>query len=492
MKKYNLELVVFICGMVVMILEIDGSRILAPYLGTSLFVWTSLIGILLGSLSLGYWLGGKIADKNPSFKKLSVIILLSGILISLIAIIKDPILQLIEATFQDIRLGSIIGSVILFTPSSIFLGMVSPYALRLKLDDIDHSGRTAGNLYALSTIGSILGTFLAGFILLTYFGNTKLLIILAITLVIASLITIGGKAKNHLLLIGLFFLQLFAAHLDENRLSQAGIVNVDTDYNHVQIYKTSDYQTKKPILLLDLGRADHSAIFLSSDDLVFEYTKYYRLAELFKPAAKSALAIGGGAYSYPKDFLKNFPNATLDVVELDPGLTALAKEYFHLKDSPNLNIFHEDGRTFLNKNTKKYDLFFGDAFRSFYSIPYQLTTIEAVQKISDSLSDDGIALINVISSIEGEKGKFFRAEYATYKKVFPQVYTFPVNYPDKPAETQNIILIAFKSTKTPSFSTYNLEFDSYLNHLYKKDIPADTPILTDDFAPVDQYIMDLL
>src|SRR3989338_163916 len=172
MKQYKLELIVFLSGAVIMILELTGSRVLAPYLGNSTFVWTSLIGVILGRLSIGYWLGGKVADQKASYENFSLILMIAGVLIGLTTIGKEIILQFIQNSTQSIRIGSLIASIIIFAPASIFLGMVSPYAIRLKIKSIEKSGRTVGNLYALSTIGSIVGTFLAGFWLIAYFGHT--------------------------------------------------------------------------------------------------------------------------------------------------------------------------------------------------------------------------------------------------------------------------------------------------------------------------------
>ncbi len=490
MKKYNLELIVFICGAVIMILEIAGSRIMAPHLGTSLFVWTSLIGVILGSLSIGYWFGGSLADKKANFKIFSLIIFFSAISVILIALSKEFILTLITAKITDIRLGSIIASVILFAPPGILMGMISPYAVKLKLENLQNSGRTIGNLYAISTIGSIVGTFLAGFFLLTYFGNTKLLIILSATLMLTSTLAYNKNLIFKLTITALILSYCFNINYQEQKLAKAGTIELETAYSHVKIF--NGYSNNRPVKVLSLGQKDNSAIYLDSDDLVFRINRFYRLAKHFLPDAKSALMIGAGAYSYPKDFLKNFPQAEMDTVEIDPKLTELAKKYFNLKEDPRLHIYHEDGRTFLNKNVKQYDIIFGDAFKSFYSIPYQLTTLEAVKKMYDSLNDNGIILINVISSIDGKNSKFFKAEYKTYKAVFPQVYVFTVQQPDDEASRQNLLLLALKSTEKPNMESTDQELNSYLRLLYKKQIKEDYPILTDDFAPVDQYIMELL
>ena len=206
------------------------------------------------------------------------------------------------------------------------------------------------------------------------------------------------------------------------------------------------------------------------------------------PEFKKSLLLGGAAYSFPKDYLKKYPDALLDVVEIDPKLTELAKKYFKLEENPRMRIFHEDGRVFLNSTEEKYDVIFGDAFQSLYSIPYQLTTKEAVQKKYDILNDGGVVILNIISSIEGEKGKFLRAEYETYKSVFPQAYLFPVRNAENGDELQNIILVAIKSDVKPSFESDNRELNGYLKNHWQKDIEKDVPILKDEFAPVDYYI----
>jgi len=239
---------------------------------------------------------------------------------------------------------------------------------------------------------------------------------------------------------------------------------------------------------MGINNENHSSMFLDSDELVSEYTKYYHLAKHFNPNFKKTLMLGGAGYSYPKDFLHKYPGATIDVVEIDPKVTELAKKYFRLEESPRLTIYHEDGRVFLNKTQEKYDVIFGDAFSSHYSLPYQLTTKEAVQKKYNILNDDGMVILNLISAIEGEKGKFLRAEYATYKSLFPQVYLFPVTYSLYGNIVQNIILVALKSEKEQTLHDSDPKLDEYLLHLWKKTVDADMPILTDDFAPVDYYI----
>jgi spermidine synthase len=276
--------------------------------------------------------------------------------------------------------------------------------------------------------------------------------------------------------------------LSEEIKKQQGVVDVDTQYQRIQIVDVLEFLTKEPVRYLKTDPyGSQSAMFLDDHDLVLKYQKFYRLSRHFRPDLKYSLMIGGGAFSYPKDYLKMFPEAKIDVVEIDPELTLLARRYFNLKDDTRMLIFSEDGRTFLNKTKNKYDAILIDAFKSYF-VPYQLTTKEAVEKIYDSLDEKGIVLLNIISSVNGEKGKFLRAEYATYKKFFPQVYLFLVKNKEAGDRAQNIMLVALKSEEKPVFENNDAELQEYLSCLWIKEIKNDTPILTDDFAPVDNYL----
>lgn len=492
-NKYILGISVFVCGAVVMIFELVGSRVLGPYFGTSIFVWTSLIGVILGSLSLGYYFGGKIADKKPNIKALSLIIFLSAIFVYLTFLFKDLLLISLQTNLPGIKISTIIASLALFMPASFLLGMVSPYAAKLKLSSLETSGSAIGNLYAISTAGSIVGTFLSGFYLIPHFGTNVLLIILSIILALVSLfLSVKTIIKTRLFVPIILIIIIISLYIIPSGLNyvykRVGFLDIDTAYNRIWIYDSVDSTTGKRVKVMGINNENHSAIFLDSNELVNEYTKYYHLAKHFNPNFETTLMFGGGGYSYPKDFLLKYPKAIINVVEIDPAVTRLAKEYFNLREDPRLIIHHMDGRVYLNRTQKKYDVIFGDAFSSRYSLPYQLTTQETVQKKFDILNEDGAIILNIISAIEGDKGKFLRAEYATYKSIFPQVYLFPVRDPENGSEVQNIILVALKSNKKQSFSNTNQELNGYLQHLWKKEINLDVPILTDDFAPVDYYI----
>ncbi len=476
-KKYTLELIVFLSGAVVMVLEIVGVRLVAPYFGTSLPIWTTIIGIVLASLSIGYYYGGTLADKGATYQKLSFIMAGAGALIGFTMLLQNTVFAFISGFEFSLITRATLAILVLFAPAAVLLGIVSPYAVRLRIDSVSTSGATVGRLSALSALGSIVGTMLAGLVLLGLWGSRDILLMLALLQLALSLLV---YRQRRLVLIVIMLAVVFILGRSYGQLDV--VADIDTAYNRVWVVD------KGNIRVLSVGGVSESAIYLSGNpELVFGYTRLYQLVEHFMPGVKRALMLGGAGYTYPRDFLRKNPQATIDVVEIDPGMTQIARDYFRLKDDPRLRVIHEDGRIFLNESSETYDVFFGDAFGSYYSIPFQLTTREAVQKIYERLSDDGVAFVNLIGSIGGETGKFIRAEYHTYKERFPHVYLFPVIIADADA-VQNIMLIAFKNETEPSLVSMVPEFETMLGRRWTQEIARDVPILTDDFAPVDQYI----
>jgi len=494
--KHLTEIIAFTSGAVVMILELDGSRIIAPYLGTSTIVWTGLIGVILGSLSLGYWWGGKIADKSANFGTLGKILATAALLVLSVSFLKN-ILTLALLTPRNLITSTIIGTIILFAPATFFLGIVTPYLARLKMKTVETSGETVGSLYAISTLGSIVGTFLGGFVLISYFGSTKIIMILS-----AALFLLAAAAFNHspkpkdrklaLLMLILGFLVMFIKPVGS--FAEKIVLDADTHYSRVWIKDSEDPSTGRPTRLLTNSiYGTQSGMFLDNpDELLFQYTKLFDLAAKINPNLKTTLMIGAGAYSYPKHFVKTFPDATLDVVEIDPKLTDLAKKYFGLKDNPRVAIFHEDGRIFLNQNKKTYDAIFNDAFLSYLNIPFQLTTEEAIRKMSDSLNNNGVVMTNLIASVSGPSAAFLEAEYATYKQVFPTVHIIKVT--DRPdTVSQNIMLVAMKSVDKPSIlSILKTNFGIPEKNILSPKIKPGAEILADDFAPIEKYMALML
>ncbi len=490
-RTYILEITVFVCGALVMIFEIIGSRVVSPFIGTSTYVWTSLIGVILGSLSLGYWLGGRIADRRPDARVLGSVIFLAGGLISATVLIKEVFLSSIAEASIGLELKAVIASLVLFGPASVCLGIVTPFAVRLKMTSLDKTGRTVGRLYALSTVGSIVGTFAAGFLMIPFVGSVRTLYIIAgLLMALAFLVApLAFSARNIaagvLLLLGITASETFTHFLRVN----SGVYDVDTAYSRVQVLTSRDRVTGKPIRAIATDPYFvQSAAFLDSDELVLEYSKFYHLIRHFRPGHENTLIIGGAGYSYPKEYLRTYPQARLDVVEIDPQMTEIARRFFGLKDDPRMTIFHEDARMYINRaEAGQYDAVLMDAFGSLFSVPHHLTTIEAVRELSRILKDDGVVIFNLGSAITGPSSSFLQAELRTYKEVFPQVYLFKVR-PDYTEERlQNIMIVALKNPAPPALTSEDPQIAGLLAHRYAADVPLTRNILTDDLAPVEYY-----
>jgi spermidine synthase len=480
-----------VCGALVMIYEIIGSRILAPYIGSSTYVWTSLIGVILAALSLGYWLGGKTADRKPDLKVLASVIFLAGGAVGVTILSKDIFLTFLSQSPFVLEVKSLIAALFLFAPASVLLGFVTPYAVKLKMSSLEDSGKTVGRLYALSTFGSILGTFLAGFFLIPFVGSTKTLYIIGVSLFAISLMLAPfALTRTNLTSLILFIFGIFASEAHAYFLYKFNdLRDIDTEYSRVQIFKMTDEETGRPLRAMTFDpQTLQSKMYLDGDELATAYLKYYHLVRHFKPDFQKTLMIGGAGYSFPKDYLRKYPDKEIEVVEIDPQMTEIAKKYFDLQENPRLKITHEDGRTFINRaETAKYDAVFIDAFTSLFQVPFQLTTIEAVSQINRILKDDGIVIFNIGGAIKGNSSRFLQAELATYKQIFPQVHLFKVKPEMKDEEVQNLIIIVLKNKNEANFANTDIEIGKLLRNCYSQIHNQQIPILTDELAPVEIY-----
>ena len=487
MRRCVCGLAVFVCGAAVMVIELAGARVLAPFAGTSLYVWTSLVGVVLAGLSVGYWWGGMLADRRPDARLLSLLLFMAAASVGITAVAKDRVLILLQSRVDGPGALALCASLALFAPANMVLGMVSPLAARLTIRDTQSAGTTVGTLYALSALGSITGTFLAGFVLIPFFGCARLLLLTSAALGALSLAIAGGRRACARVAVLLALLAVGRAVPGGGRAG--AVLDVDTPYNRVWVYRDSHEETGRPILSLSTDPyGQESAIYLDGNDLVFDYMKFFRLIERFAPGFRSALMIGGGAYAYPGEFLRRYPDARIDVVEIDPMLTDISRNYFNLRDDPRLAVVHEDGRTFLNRGGAGYDVIIVDAFRDANCLPFHLATVEAVRRMRARLTAGGAVLVNIIGAIEGADGRFTRAEYATYAEVFPRVLLFPVDDPGDGRAAQNIILAALDSPRDPAAGGSDEEMDRFLRHLWTGGVTADVPVLTDDRSPVEYYL----
>ncbi len=484
-KKYFVEIAVFWCGFCVMVIEILGSRIFAPYFGTTVVVWTLLIGVVLASLSLGYVYGGKLADKNPSALQFSRILLLAALGIVFVWFWDKFILPKYTFIYQLGTLGMFLSAVFMFGPVSFVFAMVSPYAIKIKSLEEKFSATIAGRLYALSTVGSIAGTFIAGFILIPKFGINEILLGLFFVTVVLSLAARPIKELFKGVLFGLLIaLSLFFA--EKTFALRCRCIEINTLYNRYKVVNFPDWITGRQVVALQSDVSTfQGAVFTDNDnDLVFDYLKYYRLAEVFNTNIKKGLMIGGGVYAFPKDFVRRLPDSTIDVVDIDPEIISIAKEYFNYKDDIRINPIVADGRIYLNNNKNKYDVIYLDAFNS-KVMPFQLTTVETVENIYRGLSDDGVVFVNILTAISGYKSRILATQVKNYERVFGKVYLYKVSSsPDNFA--QNIILVASKNKDKKPISK-DLELLGYLKNEIKPDYP-NTVAITDNYAPTDYFV----
>ncbi len=517
-------LIAFICGAVLMSLEIVGSRILAPHFGNTIYVWGSLIGIFIGSLALGYYLGGKLADAYPKKFPLALLIAITGIYLIALPLFAPQICLWLELRLLEISMRGavLLASMLLFAFPSILLGSVTPYLVRLVAHDIEHIGRVAGLLYAVSTFGSLFGTLFTAFWLIPELGIILIVRLLGISLFISVLVLSlkakqvvslrGAKRRSNPVLYLLFISIAIAAplfflnpNLALNLKPDEKLIQVQDSIYHRIAVIDNDYGVR----LMRFDKGLQSAIYLNQPGFptALTYTEYFWLPFLWKPEAKKVAFMGGGAGVLPRMFAQYLPEVKVDVVEIDPLVIKAAQDYFYFKPNQDqLAVFNMDARQFLKSKqaADAYDIIILDAYGLAAQIPFHLTTLEYFQELKNRLSPDGSILINVFSAGKGERGKIFQHIYKTIAQVFNQVYVFPLKL--KTNKSQNYIIIAnnYKQRLTTAelqqrarkvqailqVPVRNLAL--YASHnLSVFDLQAlkepRTKVLTDDWAPIDTW-----
>jgi spermidine synthase len=521
-----LALVMFLNGLAIMVLEMVGARLLAPELGSSTVVWTSLIGVILASLSAGYWFGGKLADafraqgENPAKGRrpdrassvLAGILLAASCSVLLTALVHGAVLRQLGHASLSLHSAAVCAAVLLFALPGVLCGMVSPYAIRLAITSSATSGAVIGRLNAISTVGSIAGAFLGGFVLISWFGSREITLAVAACLLLASALVRLRPVPPRIFLALLLAALGTNDHLARLRAAEEGAAfTAETPYSSIRILTQPYLGRPARLLLTDPGSCQSGCYLDQPDELIFEYTRFYALGPYLQPGASRILMLGGGGYSIPKWLLAEksalaSPGFSLDVVELDPGMTKAAQRYFFLpREDPRLRIFHEDARRFLNRAAQAaegeknpdgaYQLIFADVFNSFYTVPFHVGTREAAQKIHSLLTDDGILIMNVIASLEGDSGRLFRSIHRAFAAVFPDIRVFAVQSPYHGGEVQNIILLAFKTPRSlpeRNDPTVPASIASLLRKEWQRPIALDCPALSDNYAPVERYALSLI
>lgn len=483
MKKYKLEIIVFLGGAIGMGLELIAARVLSPYVGSSNVVWTSIIGIILVSMSLGYWIGGKSADKDANINQLANILLYAALATSTIPLLETCVVKIIAGIIPNLIIAAILCAIIAFSIPSFILAMISPYAVKIKSKEETEIGSLSGKISSLSTIGSIVGTFLMGFVLIPNIGVSNINISVTIILFIMSIIARENKDKKIIYInIVAICIMMILIVLGKSifKINNPNII-LDTDSQYSRIWVKQIQTEKVTYRTLQVDRGLESYIDTETGEMGAKYLRYYDLFECFNKDAKSTLLIGGAAYTYPIHYLQKYNDKTIDVVEIDDKMTQIAVEQFGLNiNDRRLKTYSQDGRSYLNYSKNKYDTILIDAFKG-TNAPFELTTYEALTNAKSMLNENGVVITNIISALEGDNAKFIQYEYATYKAVFDDVRIFRVADMDV-NDIQNLILVGIKGDLKMD-SSKSEEYSQYLN-MQISDFKTDKTIVTDDFAPI--------
>jgi spermidine synthase len=502
--KYFLSGLVFVGGMTSLALEMCASRLLGAYFGTSLYIWGCIIGLILLYLTVGYFLGGRLADRYPHAQALYAITAIAALSILIIPFVCRGILSwsitAMEQISVSVFLSSLIGTMLLFAIPVTLLGLVSPYAIRLLARDIKSSGRISGSLYAISTVGSILGAFLPVLWLIPTYGVLRTLLIFAVLLLLMSFIGLLPRLRfpiaapstvlTLVVIVGVLIVPLGSLKQIPNLIYEK-----ESLYNYIQVTQNKDGTRE---LILNEGQAIHSIYYPDPNKILTGwYWDYFLAAPYFnknyQPSQfKSAAIIGLAAGTIAHQITQVYGPVSIDGVELDPAIVDVGRKYFGMNES-NLHVYEQDGRPFMDTTRHTYDLVAIDAFQQPY-IPFQLTTREFFEQIRAHMSPTGVLTLNTGHTQTDHR--LVQAFINTLSTVFPSVYVFNV-----PGTINTEIMATRQPTSLEDFRANLSRFGSNttMGQVASEVLPvADVGhsdggmVFTDDKAPVEQITDQLL
>lgn len=460
-----LEVVAFSTGFALMAYELAASRILAPSIGSSTYIWTSIIGVIIAALSLGYYMGGKLADARHTATDVAVLCIAAAALATSTLLFYEGTLEMITEQFNDPRLQGVMAALLLFAPASFVLGMISPYLVKLKVRSLETSGQSVASLSTLNSLGGITGTFMTGFILFGYVGSIDTLRVIVVLLLATSwLIAPRQRIVKRLIasVAILIFLLPFPA-------GGSSITAIDTANAHYEVIRGT-YQNRPAIGLATGPGGLQSAVYADgSDDLVFWYTQEIARITLARQPS-NILVLGGGAFTLPQYLAHALPNSRIDAVEIDPQLKWIAEDYFNYRSPDNVELIFEDARTYVTRAQKIYDVVIVDVYGD-TEMPFSLTTQEYTKALTRLVEDDGVVLVNAIGGLSGgacQDG--LAALHASYRSVFPYAL-YSIEIGEKTYRANHILAYGKQPLEMPGM--YPLEISSGMS-------------LTDNYAPTER------
>jgi predicted membrane-bound spermidine synthase len=456
---------VFCTGAAVLIFEVAAVRLFAPYFGSSLYVLSSVLTVILLALSVGYFFGGRLADRLPTYVPLYLIIMSAGVIMLLLLNIAQYVLPATQGALS-LMTGPLLMAMLLFFVPALFLGMDSPYIIKLLAKDAssDCSGAIVGSAFFWSTIGSIVGSLAAGFVLIPSVGllNTIGLVSLGLIIVGAGMLcflTLRTQPKErkitrqNLIIIIIAFITLGSFlyyNSQQTDLSDPAITTLyqtDGFYSNIHVYEQVFNVPNHSILgsdpsytfrFLKRDTNHSSAIIPGSTKAVFNYVQLADTYPTMNPDASSYLVLGGGAYSIPRQIYHFDDTMQISVVEIEPKLLDIAREYFELPDDSRITSYEQDARLFLQNTTNKYDVIYLDVFNSGHYIPPHLATVEFFRELKKRLSPKGVVYINSIGTLDTSEETLMGSLAATISHVFPNHQIITLGGRDNPS-VQNIV-----------------------------------------------------
>ncbi|MBI5222856.1 fused MFS/spermidine synthase [Candidatus Micrarchaeota archaeon] len=465
----------FISGFCLMVIEIGGPRLTAPYIGNTIFSWAAVIASVLGALSLGYYYGGKMADKNPTKEGLGKIFIICSITTFLAYLLGTFVGPL--AAILDITTASILTSLIFF-PAAATYGIVSPYIIKLT-SKAGKEGENSGRVFAVSTLGSILGTLGTGFILVP---NLPVKWIFIGTGIIMALLGIYLKAikmnspKYTIVLIFLMTLSVATAPIEIYKGTT--VYEGESPYYHIRVLDGDFFNESSRILLLDNAISSGHGV---GGKAIFEYEKQTQKTYELMGKTPKVLMLGVAAGTIIDGIFKAKPDATVTGVEIDEKTIEVGKRFFNLTENERTEIVIEDARRYIEKTDQRYDFIIIDTYRG-KSVPFHLTSDEFLKQLKEKGTTDAIVVVNVIGSIQGDRSELFQSIYKTFANNYRKIVLFPTNKDYE--KRQNIMLIATDR----NISEFENKYKTELAH-----VQLDRgKIITDDLNPTDILIMEAL
>lgn len=467
-RQYRLQFISFVTGFALLTYELAAARVLAPSIGSSTYVWTGVIGVIIAALSLGFFAGGKVADVRNRLSDLVVLLLLASGTAVLTLLTYEGVLQSIVDSFEDNRLQAVVAALTLFAPTSFFIGMTSPYLAKLNVRSLDETGRSIASLDMLNAIGGIAGTFVTGFILFGYIGSHQAIGLVAVLLLIASwLVAPRLRIGRRLIASGLLILCAFTP-----ASVVQGVIRIDTASAHYEV--VSGFIDNRLVTGLVTGpTGTQSAVYQSgTSEPVFWYIRESARVTVERQP-DSVLILGGGAFTLPQHLSERLSESKIDVVEIDPELETISRDYFGYRNPSNVTEVFTDARAYLNRTDERYDVVVVDVYGD-SSIPFTFMTDEYGAVIERVLRPGGIVVANIIGGLEGKCREALTAVDAAYRQHLPFVL-YAVE-PGRDARRANhLIIYSRQQTAVDGFDELKL--------------PQSQPY-TDNFAPAERLYYD--